>query len=313
MTTAVYTGQRLHIRPTYIVSLPEYDAPTKIRSHRQRINEKNLQDNSHEGLLSRKAATKLKNAINWLVASAKYKEVYSKDLGRSFWFKVNFITLTIPPQQMGSAKEKEVKAVLHSWLSYARKYFYLKNYVWKFEAHKDGRLHIHLTSDTFINHVRLRSSWNRLLSSNGLLQAHFSKWGNLNPNSTDVHSVYKVSNLAAYLAAYMTKKPELDVSFKGRIWGCNRELSSNNACSETLCPTTVSEDMQVLFDKKVRWKAILGKADIFGVARQIGEVFFLTLDQWATLGKSRIKRIYDDHRFYIRNNILKPPKEYFVY
>src|SRR3569832_1458350 len=138
----VVTGYNIYIKPTYVVTMPEFSKSNKPRSLKQRHNEKNLEKNSHKGLLSKKAMSRLRNAINWLTASAKYKRIYSKRDKKAFWFKVNFITLTIPPQNGKCVSEKMFKKALHAWLVYAQKYFYLKNYVWKIEAHEDNRLHI---------------------------------------------------------------------------------------------------------------------------------------------------------------------------
>lgn len=45
------------------------------------------------------------------------------------------------------------------------------------------------------------------------------------PNCTDIHSVYRVRNLAAYLAKYIGKDPALGADFKGRFWSCSYSLS----------------------------------------------------------------------------------------
>src|SRR2546422_4466397 len=97
--TPHYIGDNVYIRPTYFVIKSEYSGLSGRRSLRQKTSEVNLKDNSTKGFLSMKAKSKMKNALNWLHVSAKYKAVYSKREQKSFWFKVNFITLTIPPQE----------------------------------------------------------------------------------------------------------------------------------------------------------------------------------------------------------------------
>ena len=49
-----------------------------------------------------------------------------------------------------------------------------------------------------------------------------------NPNTTDIHSVERINDLAAYLIKYMSKKEEGKREIKGKIWGCSQNLSYNN-------------------------------------------------------------------------------------
>jgi hypothetical protein len=255
--------------------------------------------------------SKLRNAINWLVASAKYKRVYSRKEDKNFWFKVNFITLTVPPQANGLVSEKVFKKALHAWIIYAQKYFYLKNYVWKIEAHEDNRLHVHICTDTFIHYKKLSDSWNKTLNHNGLLEAHFQKFGNRTPNSTDVHATRKVNDLAAYLCEYMVKKPKLTEGFKGRIWSCNYDISHSNSCKLNIDPTEMSECVKSLSHKAIRYAALEAPPDAMGTRKKIGEIFFINTDCWSRIIKGRIKERYDEHRFYIRNGTATPPLSYY--
>ncbi len=312
MNSRVYhTGYNIYIKPTYVVTMPELSGLSGIRSAKQKTNEENLKSNSHNGQLSKKSMSKLRNAINWLVTSAKYKRVYSKADNKNFWFKVNFITLTIPPQANGTINEKAFKKALHAWIVYASKYFYLKNYVWKVEAHEDGRLHVHLCTDTFIHYRKLRQSWNRTLDYNGLLDSHFQKFGNKDPNSTDVHATRKVNDLAAYLCEYMVKKPKLTEVFKGRIWSCNYDLSHSNQCSLNIDPTEMAECMKSLSHSAIRYSKLEGPPNSLGQRSKIGEIFFVNTDCWSRIIKGKIKDKYDEHRFYIRSGTHSPPLSYY--
>ncbi len=313
MSNGIYhTGFNIYIKPTYIVTMPELTGLSGLRTSKQRENESHLSDNSHKGQLSKKSMSKLRNAINWLISSAKYKRVYSKADDKNFWFKVNFITLTIPPQSNAIVQEKVFKKALHAWIMYAQKYFYLKNYVWKIETHEDGRLHIHLCTDTFLHYRKLRKSWNGTLAHYGLLDSHFQQFGNKDPNSTDVHAVRKVNDVAAYLATYMVKKSKLPAEFKGRIWACNRELSHANPCTLNVDVHEMGEVMRTLADKQIRYSKLEGPPDAMGVRRKIGEIFFVNTDLWSRIIKGKIKEEYDKHRFYIRSGSASPPLDYFV-
>jgi hypothetical protein len=40
---------------------------------------------------------------------------------------------------------------------------------WKIEFQNNGKLHVHITTDSFISHHVIRSTWNRLLKNNNYL------------------------------------------------------------------------------------------------------------------------------------------------
>lgn len=307
----LYIGQSISIQPNYVVSRSEYNSIRSYNSVKQIANRENLKENKHNGKLSEKAKSRLRNAVNWLVVSAKYKRVWSKADNKAFWFKVNFITLTIPRQPEKEPLETLVKQLLHNFLVYSQKYFYLKNYVWKMEQHKDGRLHIHITSDTFIHWRKLRSVWNGGLRRNGLLDDYHAKHGHYDANSTDVHAVWKVNNIAAYITKYMAKDPELCSKYKGRIWSCNNELSDKNKCSVFIEPDVASEEMRWLAHKGIEYSKIETPPDSMGKRLSLGEIYFMSEKIWAELARGKIREAYNARRFEIRHNIFKPPPEYY--
>lgn len=305
-----HIGQNVYIKPTYLVSVPEFSGARGGRSQLQIATEQNLRENQHKGELSKKSQKKLRNAVNWLIESSKAKYLWSKKHNKAFYFKVNFITLTFPYEQDNAISERQCKQAVHNWLSYARRYMYLRNYVWKCEKTIAGQLHIHLTTDTFIKYTTLRKSWNRILLAQGLLDHYSRKHGNVNPNSTDVHAVKSVRNLSAYISKYMAKSESKLGEFKGRIWGCNREISEANSCRVFVDRHSLAHEMKVLYSSKVEFKPIMSKPDSLGNTKQIAELFFIQEANWQQLQKSIIKKAYDDRRFLIRNNIQEMPEEY---
>lgn len=263
--------------------------------------------------MSEQSQRKVKSAINWLIASAKYKRVYSKELDKAFFFKVNFITLTLPDTNVPVSDAFLKKKLLNPWLVYARKYFYLSNYVWKVERHKSGKLHIHITSDTFIHHKRLRWSWNRLLKRNGLIDEFAKEHGHYDPNSTDVHSVHKVKNLGAYLAKYMAKSESDEGIISGRQWGCSYQLSQQSKCCIEIMPDELSDEMRWLDCAEIDYKPIEVEKGTFKDRVRIGEVYFIKKGQWETLAKGMIKDAYRKHLIKIRSNLPSDvPEGYYV-
>ena len=307
---AVHIANDVYIKPTYIIIKPQFTQYGRSRTIKQIDNEKNLQKNKHKNELSKKAISNLRNSVNWLVHSAKYKRVWVRSINKSFWFKVNFITLTIPPQKQEVISEKQFKECLNIWLTYARKYFYLVNYVWKIEAHADKRLHIHFTTDTFINYKSLRDSWNRVLQSKGLLDEHFIKFQNYNPNSTDVHATNKVNRLAAYLCEYLIKKPNLPDNYKGRIWSSSYSLSAKNKCHVELEPVYSRENYGWQHNKEIQYKKIETKPDAMGTTKSVGDMYFMDEVIWDKYMCGLIKEAYNNHRKQIRDNTISSPQSY---
>lgn len=309
MSEIIYCGQSLTIYPTYVVSIPIYHNPAARPKARSIASLSNLKDNNHDGQLSTPAQKKIKNAINWLLASAKLKRVYDKKTKRNFFFKANLVTLTIP-KYCNTITEKFFKVdLLHTWLSFARYQYNLKNYVWKIEFTKAGTMHAHITTDTFIHHKSLREGWNRILFKKGLLHKYIADGGNSNPNSTDIHSVRNIKNLGAYIAKYLTKNSNSEKKLKGKIWGCNYELSHSNRLKIEVTPDILSEVMKPLMNRSIEFKQILGKPDLFGTQRAFGEIYFMKPVVWKDMYSGLLRKTYDDHRFHIRHSLQKIPQE----
>lgn len=309
---AEYIGQLLYIKPTMIVSVPEFDIQRNMFTLARVENQKNLVKKHHHGKLSHKAIQRIKTAINWLVVSAKPKRVYHSALKKHFTFKVNLVTLTLPDTSIKISEQAFKTKLIHPFLVYMKKYYGLKNYVWKVEFQKNGKLHLHITTDTFIHHATLRHYWNQLLKRNGFLDDFIKKYKHENPNSTDVHSVWKVKNLGAYIAKYMAKNSDSEETVNGRIWGCNYELSDKNKCVLGFHRDEVGAEMRELFKPQIKYKDIVTTNPKTGLLFRSAELFFIELNQWGTAIKGRIKQAFDEHRFKIREHVRNDLMEYTI-
>lgn len=160
---------------------------------------------AYSGKLSPGSKKRLKRAINTIIAQATLKTFINPTTGNEVKFRVNFITLTLPSPQ-GSITDKEIKKeCLDVWLKYARRVFKLKSYVWRAERQGNGNIHFHLITDVFIPYDALRDSWNDRLNRLGFIDRFALKNGHQHPNSTDVHSIFAINDLAAYMIKYMSK------------------------------------------------------------------------------------------------------------
>ena len=287
----VYIGQNLYIKPSYIVSIPEFYSDHKGMSVSQLLNLENLKENDQKGKLSKKAITGLRNAINWLCLAAQPKRVFVKKTEKTFTFKINFITLTLPDTSKPINSAQLQKELLNPWLTYMRKFHQLKNYVWRLEFQANGKLHVHITTDTFLHLKTVRDHWNSLLKKNGHLTDFFEKHSHWNPNSTDIHATKSIKNIAGYLAKYMSKKnsvykpkktgkakvlsvmnykgwykqrlnfwnsPFNPRPISGRIWSCNTELSQANKCHVHIPSPECSVELRQLMNPKIEYKKLMG-------------------------------------------------------
>jgi hypothetical protein len=156
----------------------------------------------------------------------------------------------------------------------------------------------------------LRHYWNRLLEKNNLLEDFKKKFKHNNPNSTDVHAVWKVKNLGAYIAKYMSKNSEGCDIVNGRIWGCNYELSDKNKTTIGINRDEIANEMRCLMNRDIMYKSIETKDEITGKIFRQAELFFINLNQWKTHITGQIREAFEKRCYEIRDNINTPPLWY---
>lgn len=180
------------------------------------------------------AKKRLKRAIQLLVASSQEKEAIHFKTGKTFKFRVNFITLTLPAAQ-GDITDKDLKKkCLDVWIKRMKRKFKLNNYVWRAEKQKNGNLHFHFVTDTYLHYEKIRNDWNSCLQAFDFIDRFEQKHGHRNPNSTDVHAVHQVNDLAAYMVKYMSKDDPEVKKIEGKLWDCSKALKTKQNCEMLL-------------------------------------------------------------------------------
>lgn len=203
-----------------------------------------VENNKHNFELSHKAASNIKTKVSWLYSLAKNKTVSFDNGQKSFSFKMNFITLTLPAVQ--KCKTSEItKICLNQFLTECKDLYNLQNYVWRLEFQKNGNAHYHIATDSFIPHKKAIEIWNRCINKLGFVdnyqkqmiglsyQDYFKKYSNngqtcektlkrrykkgvafrwTNPNTVDVRAVNNAKNISFYIAKYITKKSEHSIN-----------------------------------------------------------------------------------------------------
>lgn len=184
------------------------------------------QPKQYPGKLTATSRRSLVRAINLLLAISLPKKAVQFSTGKEFTFRVNFITLTLPAPQGDVTDEQLKRGPLKSWLKYWTRETGGMSYVWRAERQANGNLHFHIVSDRYILYTELRDTWNHRLNSLGFIDTFAEKHGHRHPNSTDVHAVAHIRNLAAYIAKYMSKQTQEADGIGGRVWDCSTNLKT---------------------------------------------------------------------------------------
>lgn len=151
----------------------------------------NFVDTFHDMQMSRSAVKSIKKAVNVILYlsrkfhyEAAYKTAAKKHIAgcttkrhselradaaaakpdkKKDTHLCTFLTLTLPAKQTHTDVELS-KFAINPFLTYARKVWKVKYFIWKKELQKNGNLHYHLVTDRYIDAEYLRREWNRLLN-----------------------------------------------------------------------------------------------------------------------------------------------------
>ena len=197
---------------------------------------------AYSGQVTEGAKKRIQKAIDILVQKSPTRMKFNPVTGKYFPFRISFATLTFSTKKLLDTKEI-YRTMLKPLLRKLRKRDQF-SYVWKAEfqsnvdyqgKHKEhgGQLHYHIASNQVIPWNVLRKEWNHLQRKNGHLEEFGLRFGHYNPNSVDIHSTYKVQNLAAYLGKYMGKDDRIEgkegteyegKKVDGKVWDCSTDL-----------------------------------------------------------------------------------------
>jgi hypothetical protein len=241
---------------------------------------------AYSGQLTSHSRKRLQKCINLLVAIAKPKRVAPPIVTKAFTFSVNFITLTLPAAQ-GSVTDKELKkGCLDPWIKSMKRKHQMKSYVWRAERQFNGNVHFHIISDAYLPQDDVRNDWNRQLSKFHFIDKFAEKHNYKTPNSTDVHAIHKIDNLAAYMVKYMSKdssthltelnaklqqqgkepiqpekhdfrkvidQPKWDTPINGKVWDCSENLKAKDRCEVEADSSIRQEVNEIVHEKKLRF------------------------------------------------------------
>lgn len=191
-------------------------------------NMKLQQGKQYSGRLTIGAKKRLAKAVTLLVQGTKKRWIVNPVTKKTYLHQLSFMTLTVSDHtQLLNGKEAH-KTLLAPFLAWLRKTKGVNTYIWKAELHKDGQLHYHITLPDFIHYREIRNKWNELQRKAGLLERYAQGHGHYDPNSTDMHKVYKIKDVAGYLLKEITKGMQNETSLGGKVWDCSENLSQSS-------------------------------------------------------------------------------------
>jgi hypothetical protein len=240
-----------------------------------------------DGHMSSLSIRKMKRAISYLTLISANKTKKSVFNYTDIKFKLVFVTLTLSSVQVHSDIIIKNK-LINQFIIEAKNKFKVKNYVWRMERQKNGRVHFHFIFDRFIQYQELRDTWNRIQNKLGYVDRYSEKMSKLSfdeyyeshvnknkytvkeakelykknkaqawlfPNSTDVHSLRFISNITDYLTVYLTKK-EQNKDLEGRLYGTSQNLSDLKG-GRDIISSNISDELSKIY-KEGKFKSVKG-------------------------------------------------------
>ncbi|MGB5802613.1 MAG: hypothetical protein WBH21_01150 [Vibrio anguillarum] len=238
LTNQVFIRDRVNVQ---LKSIHEFKS--KRNTITTKLTDTNTVTRQHHNFqISDNAFRTIKSKINWLYYLSKPKSVKTYSGKDIFNFKCAFITLTLPSKQKECTQDITSK-YFNQFLTEIRQRTKMANYVWRLEFQKNGNVHYHLITDTYLDYFFVRNIWNRIISKGGYIAEYQKKFINLNlsqynklvnsdgkqdfkviamryekgkkenwsqPNSVDIKSVNNNQSIANYLSKYFAKDSKHD-------------------------------------------------------------------------------------------------------
>lgn len=189
---------------------------------------------AYSGTITTGSARRIRKSVDILLQKSPERIIYNSVTQKYHPFTLNFVTLTVSSGR-NIGLDEGYNNLLKPYLRKLRSTGPI-SYIWKAEYQERGQLHYHLTTNRFIPWSSIRNNWNNLQRKNRYLDKYAQKHKHFDANSTDVHKVYKIKDVGAYLCKYLAKaeskmtkkgKGNTIVRSKGKIWDCSKDLKKD--------------------------------------------------------------------------------------
>lgn len=269
------------LQPHAIVIYRSFPKKAREKKPEELANLEKGKSGAYNGFMSPNTARTVKKFLGtWLTALDLNIKRDEKGKRVANQYYPTFITLTLPAEQFHT--DNFIKRnLLNRFVQRLKQGFGVKHYFWRAEPQKTGNIHFHLIVDKYISWKSLRFEWNKILAVHGYINLYrqnqenwhktgfrvrkdlLEKWplekqkaayeagikeNWSNPNSTDIHKINKVKNLAAYVIKYVCKSETTERKISGRIWGASDELRKLRPHAETV---SISEDFTEFSNQEV--------------------------------------------------------------
>ncbi|MFK5894428.1 MAG: hypothetical protein QM504_14505 [Pseudomonadota bacterium] len=207
-----------------------------------------IRSKEYNGYISKSTTKRINCMVESLIFAIEQNQEESMKIGKSTKIQPTFITLTLSYAQIQS--DNYIKRnMLMRFIELCKNNKGVVNYIWRAEPQVNGNIHFHIIADKFIKWQWIREKWNEIQSKHEYLDAFEQKHGHRDPNSTDIHGLQRVNNIAAYICKYMTKDKPLR-KIEGRIWGCSKNLHKMKNPRIEICEHIINEIEELVRDKK---------------------------------------------------------------
>lgn len=175
----------------------------------------NIRDSGKQGQRNKDISEVTKRRIKKMCATwFNLLRLYNAPRAKKEQLLPTFITLTYPinMQEDLSARRYE----LGKFITYMQRKNFLKRYLWKAEAQKNGSLHYHIITDNYIRKELVRDIWNTAI------EKHVLQYGK-EPFGTRIEAVKDHRKALSYVMKYMTKDDDRR-QIGGNKWGSSDNL-----------------------------------------------------------------------------------------
>lgn len=285
------------------------------------------ESNKHSFELSKQAQKNLRQKVTWLYHFAKKKTVITRKGKQLTNFRMNFATLKLPSEQIHSSDFITKNCLNQLFVEISKKYKF-ENYVWRLEYQKNGNLHYHIATDTYIDYFFLQRAWNRILNKYGYVDMYQRKFSQMslndyvksqnysaktdfkvlseryalgcrenwkNPNSVDVKAVFGKSNIAFYISKYMAKSKDEKEAVALPVCELNSRNSRLWFCSRSLSKCVSVADIREAMEIDL-YGILLRCEKVKRVVHDYCTILYFSFSDLPALVKGVLNRYFDDYR-----------------
>jgi hypothetical protein len=210
-------------------------------NHENSMKEGKWKEGTYSGSVTTHAIRRMKKACDLLSLLAVERLIYRPDFKEPLKFRINFITLTLPSAQ-GNFSDKDIHTkIFLPWLRYCQRRFGLNLYIWRAERQKNGNIHYHLLTNTWIDKHELTKTWNYHCDKLKLWREYKRKHGEKQAPSTNVKNASNEKEVAEYIRKYVRKKSNAKDKVNIKVWDCAKILKT--------CPYHCTDIDSQLYDK----------------------------------------------------------------